>query len=351
MSTLLIHPPFDGPPSGGHTYNRCIIEQAEHRGYPLQSVPLSTNCFTSSNLGNISRTPDQLVIIDSLLAFSPEQLPNLPHTARLGLLLHYLPSTNPQIDEKGRTASRRLENRVIDSMQFIICTGKTMRELLQHRYPDKLIRLCEPGVSSVFKTTTIEKPSAKSGVEIQLITVANYVPAKGYEFLLEILNNLQDRNWQWYWVGEDVTDPPHSETLLSRVDHLGLAKRIFRPQVPNQAALAKLMAKMDIFLSASYFESYGMAMAEAVASGLAVITTQVGEASRLIDHGRNGFLVPLGQCDVYTQHLAELIDAPERLAAIKSKVRETRSRTWAQSFDDFASTCRVAQELGAGQCL
>ena len=350
MSTLLIHPPFDGPPSGGHTYNHCIIEQAGQTGYPLQPVPVSPDRFTTSNLRNISQAPDALILIDSLLAFTPGHFPNWPQTARLGLLLHYLPSANPQLDEIRRIESRRIEDRVITAMQLIICTGESMQELLQRRYPDKTVRLCEPGVSSVFNTACFEIPGAKPGSEIQLITVANYVPAKGYEFLLKILTDLQDRNWQWHWVGEDITQPPHSETLLAQVNRLGLDNRIHRPVIANQGALAELMAKTDIMLSASHFESYGMAIAEAVASGLAVISTQVGEASRLIDQGQNGYVVPLGKYDVYTQLLAGLIDRPERLATFKSKARAMPTRTWAHSFDDFALACQVGKKMGAVQC-
>lgn len=337
MSTVLIHPPFDGVPSGGHTYNRHLLQQAQTNGYPLRSLPCSVDQAIDSDAQRIHVAPDEWVLVDSLLAFETRCLANLPGSVTPGLLLHYLPSTNPQLDAASRDELRRCEDRVIGTMRTVIATGRNMQALLQKRYRDTLVGLCEPGVSSVFAPpVTVDR---KPNNEINLLTVANYTPAKGYEHLLKILARLQDRNWHWYWVGEDLTYPRHSEALLTTAQRFGIAQRIHRPRVPDQAALADLMKTMDIFIAASQYESYGMALAESLASGLAAVTTQVGEAVRMIEQGRNGFYVPVGDYDTFTRYLQQLLENPQQLQAFKAAARATQARTWAQTLDDFASAC------------
>jgi glycosyltransferase involved in cell wall biosynthesis len=73
------------------------------------------------------------------------------------------------------------------------------------------------------------------------------------------------------------------------------------------------MASMDLFVSYSAFESYGMALAEAAAMGLPILTTGVGEAERLVK-GNNGLIIPLERPDVFAQAITQLLtDEPYRL--------------------------------------
>ena len=54
---------------------------------------------------------------------------------------------------------------------------------------------------------------------------------------------------------------------------------------------APLLAALDVFVSASYTESFGLAMLEAMASGTAVVATQTEGARELIENEKTGKLV------------------------------------------------------------
>ena len=63
------------------------------------------------------------------------------------------------------------------------------------------------------------------------------------------------------------------------------------------------MADSDILVCPSAFEAYGMAVAEAAASGLPVLSNRVGAAEQLIQHGVTGFLATVGDWDSLGRYL------------------------------------------------
>ena len=54
---------------------------------------------------------------------------------------------------------------------------------------------------------------------------------------------------------------------------------------------APLLAAMDIFVSASHSESFGLAILEAMASGKAIVATETEGAKELIESEKSGKLV------------------------------------------------------------
>ncbi len=54
---------------------------------------------------------------------------------------------------------------------------------------------------------------------------------------------------------------------------------------------ASLLAALDVFVSASHSESFGLAIVEAMASGKAIVSTETGGAKELLENNRNGKLV------------------------------------------------------------
>jgi len=340
MPVLFIHPPFDASPSGGNTYNKQIINQATRASYPLVSFPVFVNQIEAGILNDSDADKTDLLIWDSLLVLELGALPEVSQQTQQALLLHYLPSMNPLLDKYEKSSARQKETRVICQADFLITTGQTLQQQLTNRYPGKPVRLCEPGVDPVFLEPHNDLAQSETGRGVNLLTVANWVPAKGYLDLLEILASLQDRNWTWHWVGDDRVDADHTQLILATANRLGLAKRIRIHRILHSRALAKLMHTMDIFVYASHFESYAMALAEAAATGLAVVTTQVGESARLIRQGQMGYIVPVGDLYALKYRLSELMDTPDRLQSFKQHARDLPPRTWTQAFSDFKLACR-----------
>ncbi|MBC8030917.1 MAG: glycosyltransferase family 4 protein [Pyrinomonadaceae bacterium] len=58
--------------------------------------------------------------------------------------------------------------------------------------------------------------------------------------------------------------------------------------------LPQLYCALDVFVSASHTESFGLAITEAMASGTAVVATETEGAREIIQPGETGLLVPVG---------------------------------------------------------
>ena len=339
MSIVFVHPPIFPLPSGGNIYNHHMIEQAARINYPLISLPVSSPDLLPAVRSYLATHPVSFLIWDSLfiesLAATSNRLPAMPSA----LLMHGLPSLHPIHDPTQRTVLRRQENTAIKKMDALLSTGRGIHNTLSRRHPDKSVYLCEPGVDPAFMMQHQADTDSNKTETVSLLTVANLVPLKGYTELLEILSQLSSRPWVWHIVGDHNLDRDYATTFRTKVEALRLKPRIHFHRTLNATQLAALMARMDLFVSASQFETYGMALAEAVAARLTTIVTRVGEAHRLVGNGRSGFLIRAGDRENFKQRLAQLLDSPELRDRFRHNAASIQPRRWEDCFEDFKSAC------------
>jgi glycosyltransferase involved in cell wall biosynthesis len=70
---------------------------------------------------------------------------------------------------------------------------------------------------------------------------------------------------------------------------------------------AELLAALDVFVSASETESFGLAIAEAMAAGAAVVATETEGAREIIENEKTGLLVPIGDVKRIAESIATLL--------------------------------------------
>lgn len=87
-------------------------------------------------------------------------------------------------------------------------------------------------------------------------------------------------------------------------------------------AKMKLLAKADIYVLPSYFEGYPNSLLEAMASGLAVVSTPVGAIPEIIQSGENGYLVTPGDVAQLAQTLQQLIQDESLRKALGQKAQQ-----------------------------
>jgi len=76
------------------------------------------------------------------------------------------------------------------------------------------------------------------------------------------------------------------------------------------AAKLDLLAQASIFILPSYQENLPVALLEAMAMGLPVVTTPVAGIPDMVEEGRNGFLVPPGDYAGLAERLVRLAHDP-----------------------------------------
>jgi len=133
----------------------------------------------------------------------------------------------------------------------------------------------------------IRKKHGISPDDILLIFVGNPYDRKGLEFVLNALSKVKQKNVKLLVSGRD--EPGKFQQL---VNELGLKDKVsFR--VGLFTDVNKYFSAADIFILPSLYETFGLVVIEAMASGLPVVVSSsefVG-ASELIEDGKDGLLL------------------------------------------------------------
>lgn len=75
----------------------------------------------------------------------------------------------------------------------------------------------------------------------------------------------------------------------------------------SDEALKQLYEKAHLFVLHSEEESQGIVFAEAMATGLPVVATQVGGVPWVVEHGKNGLLSAYGDVETFAKHIQNLM--------------------------------------------
>jgi glycosyltransferase involved in cell wall biosynthesis len=134
---------------------------------------------------------------------------------------------------------------------------------------------------------------------------------KGVHDLLAAVAALDDPRVELTLVGAVA---PDFRGFLAR--HAGRFTHI--PTVPP-GRVAELYREADAFALPSLAEGSALVTYEAMASGLPCVVTR--SAGSLVEHGKDGLVVPLGRPDALAQALAGLMDAPDRARALGAAAR------------------------------
>ena len=83
----------------------------------------------------------------------------------------------------------------------------------------------------------------------------------------------------------------------------------------------ELLFALDIFVSASETESFGLAIAEAMASETAVVSTATDGARELIENEQTGLLVPIKDVESLAQSISRLLNDGQLRSEMAKRAR------------------------------
>jgi glycosyltransferase involved in cell wall biosynthesis len=110
--------------------------------------------------------------------------------------------------------------------------------------------------------------------------------------------------------------------------------------VLEPAQVAAQLHSVDLLVSASRHESFGMAVAEGAACGVPVLAFAVGEIASFVVHGRNGWLLPPTASDgEFALELQSLLRAPQRLHAARACAQRPSIGNWDDAATAFVDAC------------
>jgi len=128
-----------------------------------------------------------------------------------------------------------------------------------------------------------------------------------YRALAVALNRLKDLSWQLLVAGDGVARPEVEALFDQRARFLGSLR---------QRRIAQVLAASDLSVWPAVNEAYGMALLEAQAAGVPVVSCRTRGVPDVVIDGRTGILVPYGDEAALAAAVRELLVNLERRKAL-----------------------------------
>lgn len=333
--------------TGGSIYDRRIAEGLRARGWRVSVHELpgafphpdaAARTHAAAVFGGLE--DGSLVLADGL-AFGtlPALVAREASRLRLVALVHLPLAEEVGLDPGVAAALAADERRALAFAAAVVVTGATTVPLVEALGVARVrIALVEPG------TDRAPVAVGSEGGTLALLSVASVTPGKGHDLLIEALAEVPTRAWHLTCAGSLVRHQAAVERLRNRITTCGLDDRVTLAGDVDAAVLAHWYARSDLFVLASYRETYGMAVAEAIARGLPVIATTTGAIPSIVGN-RAGLLVPPGDRRGLTSALTRVLSDPALRAQLRDGALVARDRlpTWPDALDTMSAVLlRVA---------
>ena len=153
-------------------------------------------------------------------------------------------------------------------------------------------------------------PASRDGRPLRILSVARLVPKKGLHHLIEACRILESSGIAFEC--KVVGDGPQKARLARAALRAGLKSNIHFVGAMTQEELDEVWEWADVFALPCVVSADGnrdgipVALMEAMASGLPVVSTRVSGIPELISHRRNGLLVEPGSAIALAQAIREI---------------------------------------------
>lgn len=138
---------------------------------------------------------------------------------------------------------------------------------------------------------------------LRLISVGHLIDSKGWPVLFQALRILNGRGESFRL--EAVGDGSMRTAYGLRCRELGIDSHVTFHGSLTRSALAGLMNECDILVSASRVETFGLVLAEALATGLPIVATRSGGPEEFVTD-QVGALVPVDDAAALARGIADL---------------------------------------------
>ncbi|HEY6457472.1 MAG TPA: glycosyltransferase family 4 protein [Steroidobacteraceae bacterium] len=312
-------------PTGGYVYDRRMIAGLRNLGWQVTlhtlegSFPHPTAAALEHAQAIFARLPDQaLVLVDGLALGAMPHVVH-PHAQRLRLLalIHHPLAAESGLAPQQALDLARSESLALQAMRRVLVTSHaTQRVLLAYGVDPARVSVVEPG------TDAAPLAPRRRGTVLNMLCVATLTPRKGHDLLFEALMPLP-AHWQLTCVGSLTRSPATVEALRQQLRRLRLDRQVVLAGEVDSAALAQLYAQANVFVLPTRFEGYGMAVAEALARGLPVISTRVGAIPQLVG-SRAGVLVAAEDVEMLRAALDRVLSEPDLLDCLAMGAQAVR---------------------------
>jgi D-inositol-3-phosphate glycosyltransferase len=264
----------------------------------------------------------------------------LKHELSLPLVSTFHTLARVKADTGDPEPDRRVqaESEVIACSDAILanCAAEATQLVELYGADPERVEVVPPGVDHAFFSPG-DRRGARAALGLGdhpvLLFVGRIQPLKGVTVAIEALAHLSGAHPDAVLVV--VGGPSGAEgdaemaAALALVDRHGLADRVRFVDPQPHHLLSTYYRAADVCVVPSRSESFGLVALEAAACGTPVVAAAVGGLLTLVDDGVTGLLVDTRDPADYAAALTEVLDRPERAAAMAAAAAErARSYTW-----------------------
>lgn len=170
---------------------------------------------------------------------------------------------------------RQMDWPFVQEKIVVVHNGRTISNFLERESARAFLSNIEPRLKNYIK-------------DFWSITIAELHPIKRHDAVIDSLKDLVaiEPNTRHIIIGTGEEE----EYLQNKIKELDLTEHVFLLGAITEAA--QYLKAADIFILASRSEAMAYVIIEAAAASLPIVATRVGGIPEIIDHGKNGLLVP-----------------------------------------------------------
>ena len=178
-------------------------------------------------------------------------------------------------------------------------------------------RIILNGISMEGKRVTANRPSSP----LQLAAVGRFNPQKNFPWMIRALAGC-GFPWRLSLIG----DGSQRAEIESAVRDAGIGDRVSLMGWVPELTMRETLATSDVLLMPSTSEGNPVAAIEALKHGVAILGSDIGGLSDLIENGTNGFAVPIATPELFQEKLGWLAAHPDSLHKMKAASLELATR-------------------------
>ncbi|WP_420405860.1 glycosyltransferase family 4 protein [Nisaea sp.] len=325
-----------GTLTGGFIYDRLMIEGLEAAGR-LGAVhelagdfPRAAPYDIAAGAAVLAGLPDRAVCVIDGLALTALGQAVAQHAPRLDVvaMIHHPLADETGLSEREKAAFFEAEKAVLaDVARVVVSSGRTALRLRDFAVNPSSVRVVEPGSAGWARG---QAWTGGEGTPVRVLTVGSLTPRKGHDIALRALALCPDLDWHLDIVGAP-RDAAHAAALEELAGALGLADRVTFHGELGDGDLLALHRAAALFLSATHHEGFGMALADAVAFGLPVVTTEEGAVADAVRTAAER--VPAGDVEALGRKLRVLLARHDARLGLAARSRDAAAglADWAQA--------------------
>jgi glycosyltransferase involved in cell wall biosynthesis len=320
---VFVLPPGSDEPSGGNIYNRNLLRAL------ADLVPVTTTTFLEAEALFLAETPGTY-LFDTLELDRVGTLPKGAPGQHLGLLVHHLPSLEPDLPVEH--PSLAMERAMLPRFDVLVATSAFTRAWLTDR------GVLEERVLTVPPATSRDQDHPRTYSEpLAVLAVANLIPRKDVLSLLRALARLGPAPYVLRLKGRTDLDASYADACRRVVTGSSWLSRhvLLEGPVPHEE-MSLVYRASHLFVSAARMETFGMALQEARAHGIPILARDGGYVRHHFTDGENGRLLFTAE-EIATEVVA-LAREPARMSRFFARAQSMRlddGDTWPSASRKF----------------